>query len=56
MISVHSIAQRVQHPAGTTVVPLWLIVRIMLMEERFPRFCIKDVLCREIYHLKYNNW
>ena len=35
MMSVQSIAQGVQHPAGTTVAPLWLVVRIMLKEERF---------------------
>lgn len=35
MMSVQSIAQGVQHPAGATVAPLWLVVRIMLKEERF---------------------
>ncbi|MBP5558866.1 MAG: hypothetical protein J6X71_03780 [Bacteroidales bacterium] len=41
MISVQPIAQGAQHPAGTTVAPLWLVVRIMLMEERFSALLYK---------------
>jgi len=38
---VQSIVQGAQHPAGTTVAPLWLVVRIMLMEERFSALLYK---------------